>query len=149
VDVIDVYSLVDRSVKYGILIIFLTFIVLFVVEILTNVRIHVLQYVMTGSALVVFFLLLLALSEHIAFGLSYLVGAAACVALITFYMFYTLKSIKSTALFSVFLTVLYLVLYMLLNMGDYALLIGSLLIFAILATVMVITRKLDWYEVKG
>ncbi len=147
INLVDIYSLVDRSIKYGFLIIALTFLVIFVLEMLTKCRIHPVQYGLIGVALVVFFLLLLSLSEQIPFGAAYLIAAAACVALITFYIYFSLKKISSTALFSGFLVLLYLVLYMLLNVSDYALLLGSGLIFTILAAVLIATRTFNWYEV--
>ncbi|MDR0454367.1 MAG: cell envelope integrity protein CreD [Deferribacteraceae bacterium] len=147
VNLVDIYSLVNRSVKYGFLIISLTFLVIFVSEMLTKCRIHLVQYGLVGTALVLFFLLLLSLSEQIPFGAAYLTAAAACVSLITFYIYFSLKRIGSTALFSVSLTSLYFVLYILLNVSDYALLIGSGLIFIIIAAVMIATRNFNWYEV--
>lgn len=146
-ELVDIYSLVDRSVKYGFLVVCLTFLVIFVLETIYRSNIHPIQYGLVGSALVVFFMLLLSLSEHISFGLSYLLSALVCIALITFYIYFSLKNIKSTSIFSAFLAMLYFVLYILLNTSDYALLIGSALIFITLAIIMVATRNINWYKI--
>ena len=109
--------------------------------------IHPIQYGFVGFALCIFYLLLLSLSEHLSFGLSYLVASTACVILLGFYASYILKSVARSAGFSSMLGALYGVLYVLLRLEDYALLMGSLLLFTILALVMTITRKVDWYNI--
>jgi inner membrane protein len=136
VDPVNPYSMSYRATEYGFLFVLLTFAAFVLVEVIWGVRLHAMQYALAGSALAVFFLLLIALSEHIAFGWAYLAAAAACVALLTYY----LRHPAAGALFSV----LYGALYVLLGSEDHALLLGALLVFAVLATVMVLTRKLDW-----
>ena len=147
IDTVDIYSLVNRAVKYGFLIIVLTFLTIFMLEVLTDSRVHPVQYGLTGVALVIFYLLLLSLSEHLSFGPSYFIAAAACIVLIAFYLYFSFKNIRRTAIFTALLTVLYGVIYLLLNVSDYALLLGSGLIFAVIAVVMVSTRKIDWYTI--
>ncbi len=105
------------------------------------------QYALVGLALAFFYLLLLSLAEHVGFELAYLVSAGACVGLIGFYLCFVLRSVARGLGFSVGLAGLYGLLYGLLSAEDYALLMGSLLLFAVLAAVMVLTRRLDWYGV--
>lgn len=144
---IDIYSLSDRSVKYALLFIFFTFTAFFLFEVLGDLRIHPVQYLLVGLALCVFYLLLLSLSEHIAFGWAYAVAAAATVGLISSYVSLVLKKRGRIALMSLLLGGLYGFLYVLLQLEDFALLLGSLGLFSMLALVMFLTRKINWYEV--
>src|SRR5690606_33432294 len=105
---------------------------------------HPLQYVLTGLALGMFFLLLLSLSEHIGFAAAYAVAALACVALIAIYMAGVLDSRGAGWRCAGLLGLLYVLLYGLLQSEDYALLMGSLALFACLAAAMIATRRLDW-----
>lgn len=143
----DVYTQVDRASKYGILFVVLTFVGFALFELIKRLPIHPLQYLLVGLALAIFFLLLLSLSEHIAFWKAYLLSAAACIGLQFFYLSGVLKSWWRAAGFAAMLTALYGVLYSLLVMEDSALLMGSLMLFGILAAIMWITRKVDWYDV--
>jgi len=147
VDPIDVYTLADRASKYGILFIVLTFVGFVLFELIQRLRIHPLQYLLIGLALAIFFLLLLSLSEHIAFWQAYLIAAAACIGLQGVYLSGVLRNRVFGLTFSGLLAALYAVLYLLLQSEGYALLMGSILLFAILAVIMWMTRKLDWYEV--
>ncbi|WP_115528501.1 MULTISPECIES: cell envelope integrity protein CreD [Xanthomonas] len=146
VDPVDVYTQADRASKYGILFVVLTFVAFVLFELIKRLPIHPLQYLLVGLALAIFFLLLLSLSEHIAFWQAYLVSAAACIGLQFFYLSGVLRSWVRAAGFSVMLTALYGVLYSLLVSEDNSLLMGSLLLFGILASIMWVTRKVDWYE---
>ncbi|PPU40419.1 cell envelope integrity protein CreD [Xanthomonas arboricola] len=146
VDPVDVYTQADRASKYGILFVVLTFVAFVLFELIKRLPIHPLQYLLVGLALAIFFLLLLSLSEHIAFWQAYLVSAAACIGLQFFYLSGVLRSWVRAAGFSAMLTALYGVLYSLLISEDNSLLMGSLLLFGILASIMWVTRKLDWYE---
>lgn len=145
VDTVDVYTQVDRASKYGILFVVLTFVGFALFELIKRLPIHPLQYLLVGLALAVFFLLLLSLSEHIAFWQAYLVSAAACIGLQFFYLSGVLQSWLRAAGFATMLTALYGVLYLLLKSENNALLMGSLLLFGILAVIMWVTRKVDWY----
>jgi len=145
VDTVDVYTQVDRASKYGILFVVLTFVGFALFELIKRLPIHPLQYLLVGLALAVFFLLLLSLSEHIAFWQAYLVSAAACIGLQFFYLSGVLQSWLRAAGFATMLTALYGVLFILLKSENNALLMGSLLLFGILAVIMWVTRKVDWY----
>lgn len=142
---VDGYAKAERCAKYAVLFILLTFLVFFLYETFDKTRIHPLQYLLVGFALCLFYLLLLSLSEHIGFGPAYGVAAAAVVGLITSYGLSILAARKRALGLGAMLVGLYAYLYTLLQMEDYALLGGSLGLFAILGTVMFLTRKVNWY----
>jgi inner membrane protein len=144
VDPVDQYLKSDRAIKYALLFIALTFAGFFLFEVLKQLAVHPVQYGLVGAALAVFYLLLLSLSEHIGFATAYLVSSAACVLLIAFYVSAVLASAARGMGFGAALGALYALLYTLLNAEDYALLMGSLLVFAILTTVMLLTRRVNW-----
>lgn len=144
VDPVDQYLKSDRAIKYALLFITLTFAAFFVFEVLQRLAIHPIQYGLVGLALALFFLLLLSLSEHIGFAPAYLASATASVALLGFYVSHVLQGRWRGAAFGAGLAALYGVLYLLLASEDYALLMGSLLLFGSLAAVMVATRGVDW-----
>lgn len=143
---VDIYTQTDRSVKYGILFIGLCFTVFLVFEVLTKQAIHPIQYALVGLANAVFYLLLLSLSEHIYFVLAYLIGAVGCIGVIYLYMKPFLVERFYLFGFVGLLTVLYATLYFIISMEDTALLAGATLSFIVLATVMVLTRHIDWYH---
>lgn len=147
VDPVDRYLMSERALKYALLLLVLVFGAVFFVEALRGIVVHPLQYGLTGLALAVFFLLLLALSEHIGFGPAYLVAAVACVALIAVYMAAVLGGNARGLAFAVLLGLLYALLYGLLQSEDYALLLGAASLFGLLAAVMLATRRLDWSRV--
>ncbi|WP_440468012.1 cell envelope integrity protein CreD [Pseudomonas sp. YH-1] len=147
VDPVDQYLKTDRAVKYALLFIVLTFAGFFLFEVLKRLSVHPIQYALVGMALALFYLLLLSLSEHVGFELAYLLSAGACVGLIGFYLCHVLHSLWRGAGFSLGLAGLYGMLYALLSAEDYALLMGSLLLFGVLGGVMVLTRHLDWYGI--
>ena len=144
---VDLYQTVERSVKYGFLFIGLTFAAFFLFEVLKRLAIHPVQYALVGLALAIFFLLLISLSEHFGFAAAYAIAAASCVALIGYYVAHVLRSMRRGALFGVALSALYGLLYVLLRVEDHALLMGSLLVFACVASAMVATRRVDWYAI--
>ena len=146
VDPVNVYTQVDRATKYGVLFVLLTFVAFFMFEFLKQLRIHPIQYGMVGLAIAIFFLLLLALSERIAFGAAYLVAAVACVTLIGHYLRHVLGGWGRGAGFAGLLGTLYAALYGLLISEDNAMVLGAGLLFVILAAIMVLTRKVDWYR---
>jgi inner membrane protein len=146
IDPIDIYALSDRALKYGFLFIVLTFACFALFEVRKGLRIHPAQYGLVGLALAVFFLLLLALSEHLMFWIAYLIAAIACIALIGFYLSSVLHSVSRGASCALMLTALYSALYAMLISEDNALLFGSLLVFGVLAIAMVLTRNVDWYR---
>jgi inner membrane protein len=146
VDPVNVYSQVDRATKYGVLFVLLTFVAFFIFEFLTQLRVHPIQYGLVGLAIAIFFLLLLALSEHISFGIAYLVAGFACVALTGYYLRHVLGGWVRGAGFAAMLATLYATLYGLLLSEDNAMVLGAGLLFVILAAIMVLTRKFDWYR---
>ncbi|MFS1525469.1 cell envelope integrity protein CreD [Microbulbifer sp. 2304DJ12-6] len=146
-DPVNRYLKTDRAIKYALLFLALTFATFFLFEILKRLAVHPVQYALVGLALALFYLLLLSLAEHIAFALAYGLSAAVCVGLIGFYTSSVLRSWRRGLGFSALLAALYGLLYGLLSAEDYALLMGSVLVFAVLGCTMVLTRKLDWYSV--
>ena len=146
IEPVNIYQRAERAVKYGVLFIALTFAAFFLFEVLRDLRIHPLQYGLVGLALAVFFLLLVSLSEHISFLYAYLAASTACVLLIGYYLAHVLGGWRRGAAFTIKLAVLYVVLYGLLLSEDNALMLGSLLLFVVLAVIMVLTRRLDWYQ---
>jgi len=143
---VDVYAQSERAVKYGILFVFLTFVAFFLFEVLRRMAVHPIQYALCGAALALFFLLLVSLSEHLPFAAAYVIASGACVGLAAFYVGHVLRSLARGAAFGGLLGALYGFLYVILQSEDYALLLGALLLFAALAIVMVITRRVDWYR---
>jgi inner membrane protein len=148
-DPVNPYVLGDRATKYGLLFIALTFVGVGLVEALRRLRVHPVQYLLVGAALAVFFLLLVSLSEHLAFGYAYLAASAACTALLSFYGVFVLRGMLAGLIFGAGIASLFATLYALLQMEQTALVLGSVLLFAVLALIMVATRKLDWYELIG
>ncbi|WP_025122077.1 MULTISPECIES: cell envelope integrity protein CreD [unclassified Serratia (in: enterobacteria)] len=147
IEPVDHYQLTERAVKYAVLFLGLTFMAFFLFETLTGLRVHPIQYLLVGAALVLFYLILLAFSEHLGFDVAYLLASVACSGLIAFYLSAVLRGIKRGMLFAASLLLLYGILYMLLQSEDNALVLGSVLLFGILAGIMLLTRKLDWYQV--
>jgi len=146
VDPVNVYLQSERAVKYGVLFIVLTFAGFFLTEILRRSPIHPLQYLLVGLALAIFFLLLIAFSEHLPFYAAYGLSAAACIGLIATYLSGALGGARQGLAFGGGLTGLYGVLYGVLLSEDNSLLMGSILLFLALATTMLATRRLDWYR---
>jgi inner membrane protein len=147
IEPVDQYLKSDRAIKYALLFIGLTFAGFFLFEVLKNMAVHPIQYALVGVSLAFFYLLLLSMSEHIGFALAYLLSATACVLLIGFYVCHVLRSVQHGLGFTAGLAALYALLYGLLGAEDYALLMGSLLLFGLLGVFMIVTRKLDWYGV--
>lgn len=145
VPAVDVYLKSERATKYGILFVGICFVSLLLTEVLKQLRIHPVQYGMAAVALSIFFLLVLALSEHFGFLPAYAIASVACVGLLGFYLAHIVRDRRLAAGFSGVLAALYGLLYGLLSAEDYALLMGSLLVFGLVAAVMVLTRRIDWY----
>lgn len=144
---VDEYQQAERAMKYAVLFVLLTFTGFFLFEMLKKLPIHPMQYALVGAALAMFYLLLIALSEHAEFAVAYAAASTACVALIGFYLSFVLQHWQRGMAFAGMLCVLYATLYVLLQSEDNALLLGALLMFGVLAAVMVLTRRLDWYRV--
>jgi inner membrane protein len=145
----DYYRMSERSIKYEILFMSLTFAVLWLFQVLAKLRIHSIQYLLVGSGLCLFYLLELSLAEHIGFFLAYLCATLAVTILIWFYCIIVLRGYFRASIVSTVLLLLYGYLYILLMNQDYALLIGSIGLFITLAIIMYITRKVDWYAAKS
>lgn len=146
IEPVSIYQQAERAVKYGVLFIAITFAAFFLFETLKGLRIHPLQYAMVGLALATFFLLLVSLSEHVAFALAYAIAGLSCVLLIGYYLAHVLGGWRRGLGFSLKLTLLYIVLYGLLLSEDNALMLGSCLLFALLASIMILTRRVNWYQ---
>jgi inner membrane protein len=144
VDPVDQYRMAERSVKYAILFILLTFGTVWLMEVLTGLRVHPIQYLLLGAALCIFYLLELSLAEHLGFAAAYVAAALAIVALIGMYGYWILGRAARAAGVAAGVAALYGYLYVLLMNEDYALLIGSIGLFAALAGVMFVTRRVDW-----
>lgn len=143
--ILDSYRFVERSIKYGVLFLVLVFTTFFLFEVTARQKIHPFQYLMVGAALCLFYLLLLSISEFIGFGLAYLVAAVASTLLITWYCRFFLGGGARTLMIGAGLAGVYTFLYITLRQQDYALLMGSIALFIVLAVVMYVTRKIDWY----
>jgi inner membrane protein len=145
IDPINVYTLSDRAIKYGLLFIVLTLSAVALMETVAARAVHPVQYLLVGAALVMFFMLLLSLSEHVAFAQAYAAAAGACVALLTYYAAHMLGHWRRGTAFGTGVAALYGAMYTLLQLEQTALVVGSLLLFAVLALVMIVTRRVDWY----
>ena len=141
----DQYSKTDRSVKYAILFIGLTFALFFIVEILQQKPVHPVQYILIGLALVIFYTLLLSISEFLPFDIAYLVSSLATVSLIALYARAHFRKWSSAGLFAGVLGLLYGFIFVLIRLEDTALLVGSIALFLVLALVMFASRKINWY----
>ena len=141
---VDEYQKSERTAKYGFLVIGLTLLVFLMIQIGSKIYIHPFQYVMIGLALVMFYTLLISISEHSSFLKAYVIAASAVLALITVYSRFVLKGWKFPALIAFSLASLYGFIYVIIQLENYALLVGSIGLFAILAIVMFASRKIDW-----
>jgi len=142
---ISVYRLTERAAKYGILFIGLTFVAYFLFEIVVGLRLHPLQYLLVGFANCLFYLLLISLAEHIGFGWSYIASCFASCALIVGYSRSVLGDRKHVLIIASILGLLYSFLYMTLKAETYAMLTGAIGLWAALAVIMYLTRRIDWY----
>lgn len=145
---VDNYQKSYRSIKYALLFIAFTFVLFFFIEILKKVFIHPIQYILVGIALVIFYTLLLSIGEHIAFNYAFIISALATMLLISGYIKAILKSNTLVLLITGILAILYGFIFIIIQVQDYALLIGSIGIFLILALVMYFSRKIDWYHIQ-
>jgi inner membrane protein len=145
---VDLYQQTERSVKYGMLFVGLTFLVFLLIEVLRGIRVHPMQYLLVGGALMIFYLLLLSLAEHIGFGAAYAAASAATVGLIAMYATNAFRARRDGLRAGGLLAGLYATLFVLLRLEDYALLAGAVLLFGVLASVMYLTRRVDWYDIR-
>ncbi len=147
VNLVDHYRMAERSVKYAGLFILLTFATVWLIEVLAGVRVHPIQYLILGGALCLFYLLELSLSEHVGFPLAYAMASISVIGMVTAYSSAVLHRMRLALLVTAGVALLYVYLYILLMNEDFALLIGSVGLFAILAVIMYVTRRVDWYSV--
>ncbi|MDT8396857.1 MAG: inner membrane CreD family protein [bacterium] len=145
----DGYQRTMRTVKYAIMFIFLTFLTFFIIEVLNGRAVHPIQYALVGSALIVFHVLLLSLSEHISFNVSYITASVAVIVMIALYTRSVLGSGRLALVVAGMVTLLYGFLFVVLQAEDYALLLGSLGLFGILGLTMYLTRRIDWFTGLG
>jgi len=143
---LDQYQKTMRSAKYAIMFIALTFMIFFFVEILNKRRIHPVQYLLVGLSISIFYVLLLSLGEQIGFNLSYLISSVAIVGLISAYAASIFRHMKLTMILGVCLAGLYVFLFILIQLQDYALLLGSIGLFVAVGLIMYTSRNVDWYS---
>lgn len=146
IDPVNPYVLSDRASKYGLVFIVLTFVAVGLTEVLRQLRVHPVQYLLVGAGLTLFFLLLVSLSEHIGFLWAYGIASGACTLLLGFYGVHTLRSRWGGVGFGAGIATLFGVMFVLLQREQTALVLGSVMLFVVLALVMVLTRHVDWYE---
>jgi inner membrane protein len=142
---VDVYQRNVRAGKYGLLFIAMTFVAFFLFEVLKRLRVHPVQYLLVGAALATFYVVLLALSEQVGFGPAYALAAAAVVVLVGGYAMAVLRARRAGLLLGGVLGLIYAMLYGLIAAEQYALLIGALVLLAMVALMMYLTRRIDWY----
>lgn len=142
----DNYQKTYRAVNYAILFIGFTFLTFFFIEVLNKKFIHPVQYILVGISLIVFYVLLLSVSEHIPFNFAYIISALLTLFLIALYMKAILKNTKLVLLIFGILFILYAFIFIIMQLQDYALLVGSIGLFSVLALTMYLSRKIDWYN---
>jgi inner membrane protein len=143
---VDQYQKSIRTAKYGILIILLTFVSLFLVEIIRNIRIHAFQYLLIGAALIIYYTLLLSLSEHVGYNIAYLIASGATVLLVSLYAASFLRKGGMIAFFGAILVFFYGFIFVIIQLQDYSLLLGSIGLFIVIALVMYFSRHITWYK---
>ncbi|MDO7138295.1 cell envelope integrity protein CreD [Algibacter lectus] len=141
---VDEYQKSERSAKYGFLVIGLTFLIFFLIQTLSKINIHPFQYLMIGLALIMFYTLLVSISEHSNFLKAYLIAGSSVIVLITLYSKSILKTLKFPLFIGLSLSALYAFIYVIIQLENYALLVGSVGLFLILTIVMYVSRKIDW-----
>jgi inner membrane protein len=144
IETVDEYQQNERVSKYGFLVIGLTFLIFFLIQSISKINIHIFQYSMIGIALIMFYTLLISITEHSTFTLAYAIAGSAVVAMITLYSVSILKNKKFPMFIGIALSVLYTFIFVIIQMEDYALLVGSIGLFLILGAVMYFSRKIDW-----
>jgi inner membrane protein len=143
---VDQYQKSMRTAKYSKLIILLTFIALFMVEILRKVRIHPFQYILVGAALTIYYSLLLSFSEHVGYNWAYMVASLATVILVSLYSISFLDSKKLVVIFSFLMTFFYTFIFVIIQLQDYSLLLGSIGLFLIIGLIMYSSKNIKWYK---
>ena len=143
-ETVDQYQQNERASKYGFLVIGLTFLVFFLIQSISKINIHIFQYTMIGLALVMFYTLLISITEHSTFSIAYIIAAISVIVMIVLYSISILKNKKFPLFIGISLTALYTFIFVIIQLEDYALLVGSIGLFAILGAVMYFSKKIDW-----
>ncbi|MGE0568604.1 MAG: cell envelope integrity protein CreD [Bacteroidia bacterium] len=146
---IDGYQKTSRSVKYAMMLILLTFLVFFLVEITQRKKIHPFNYIIVGFALCLFYTLLLSFSEYMNFSIAYFIATVMTVGSITYFIYYLFKGTRVSMGIGGMLTLLYGFMFVIIQLESYALLIGSVGLFLIMLAIMNYTRKIDWYNLSN
>ncbi|MBD1392852.1 cell envelope integrity protein CreD [Mucilaginibacter glaciei] len=138
------YRKITRTAKYATLIILLTFVSLFLTELIRKQRIHLFNYTLIGAAMIVYYTLLLSFAEKIGYNYAYLISSISTIGLISLFTASLLKNVKAAVLFSIILTVFYTFIFVIIQLEDYALMVGSIALFVIVAALMYFSRKINW-----
>lgn len=141
---VNEYQQNERAAKYGFLVIGLTFLLFFLIQSISKINIHIFQYTMIGFALILFYTLLISITEHSSFTTAYCIAGSLVIIVIVLYSISVLKNRKFPLFIGLALTALYSFIYVIIQLEDYALLVGSIGLFCILAAVMYFSRKIDW-----
>ena len=142
---VDQYQKTTRTAKYGILLIVLSFVSLLMVELVNKIRIHPFQYILVGAALILYYSLLLSISEHLGFNIAYMIATVSTVSMLALYAKSFIGDAKITALFSFLLILFYTFIFVIIQVQDFSLLLGSIGLFIVLAALMHMSRKVRWY----
>ncbi|MFT5247651.1 MAG: inner membrane protein, partial [Gammaproteobacteria bacterium] len=142
------YKSTERAAKYAVLFIALTFLTFFIIQISKGIKLHPVQFMLVGLSLCVFYILLLSLGEHIGFKWAYTIAGLSIIALIGTYMKAAFNSNKLAWLVVSVMGLLYFFIYVIIQLVDFALLVGSIGLFIALATLMFASRRMDWYQLK-
>lgn len=143
---VDQYQKSIRTAKYGVLIILLTFVSLFLVELIRKIRIHSFQYLLIGVALIIYYTLLLSFSEHLGYNVAYLIASLATVILVSLYSKTFLQNWTMVGFFFSLISFFYGFIFVIIQLQDYSLLIGSIGLFLVIASIMFFSRNIKWYK---
>jgi inner membrane protein len=141
---VDQYQKITRTSKYAILIILLTFISLFLTEVIRKQRVHVFNYILIGAAMIIYYTLLLSFSEQVGYNIAYLIASVSTITLISVFISSIMNNKKAAAMFAAILSVFYGFIFIIIQLEDFALLVGSLALFVIVAALMYFSRKINW-----
>ena len=144
VDPVDFYTLINRAIKYGLMFLATSFMAVFCLEVISGRRVHAVQYLFTGLALIFFYVLLLSLAEHMGFDTAYLLASSAMILMVATYVGGVMQSLRRGIVMAIILGLLFALLYFILRLEDYALLVGALLGFVALTITMFTTLRVDW-----
>lgn len=146
IETVDQYQQNERAAKYGFLVIGLTFLIFFLIQSISKISIHIFQYSMIGLALIMFYTLLISITEHSSFTLAYIMASVSVIVMIVLYSFSILKVKKFPLFIGTALAALYTFIFVIIQLENYALLVGSIGLFLILGAVMYFSRKIDWKQ---